>query len=67
MDILAYVSDTRVGTAQVLTFALPVGVLGGVVFWGFFQRPGGHRRAERRRQQAARRERQVQGQGQGQA
>lgn len=62
MDILAYVNDTRVGTAQVLTFALPVGVLGGVVFWGFFQRPGGHRRSERRRQQAARRERRGQGQ-----
>lgn len=48
MDILAYISDTKVGTAQVLTFALPVGVLGGVMFWGFFQRPGGHKRGRRR-------------------
>lgn len=53
MDILAYVSthvsNTRIGTAQVLTFALPIGTLGGLVIWGFFERPGGHRRGHRRR------------------
>lgn len=27
-----------IGTAQDLTFGFPIGVLGAVVFWGFFQR-----------------------------
>lgn len=49
MEIIAYVSDTAIGTAQVLTFALPVGVFGGVIFWGFFQRPAVRRRSQRRR------------------
>ncbi|MHB8504258.1 MAG: hypothetical protein ACYDEN_00815 [Acidimicrobiales bacterium] len=52
MDIMAYINDTRVGTAQVLTFAFPIGVLGGVLVWGFFERPGGHRRGRRRRDQS---------------
>lgn len=49
MDILAYVNNTRIGTAQVLTFAIPVGTFGAVMIWGFFERPGGHRRGHRRR------------------
>jgi hypothetical protein len=52
MDFLAYInhiSATRIGTAQVLTFALPIGTFGAVMIWGFFERPGGHRRGHRRR------------------
>lgn len=43
MEFLAYVAGARVGTAQVLTFAFPIGMLGVVCFWGFFQRSGRRR------------------------
>jgi hypothetical protein len=44
MDIVAYVGGgAQIGTAQVLTFAIPIGVLGVVTFWGVFQRPGRHK------------------------
>lgn len=38
MDVVAAVSSTEYGTAQVLTFAIPIGTLALVCFWGFFQR-----------------------------
>lgn len=43
------VSPAKYGTAQVLTFALPIGTLAGVCLWGFFQRwPRGTQREEER-------------------
>lgn len=38
MDVVAVVSGTDYGTAQVLTFVIPIGTLAAVCFWGFFHR-----------------------------
>jgi hypothetical protein len=38
VQFLAAVSDTSYGTGQVMTFAIPIGMLAAVCFWGFFQR-----------------------------
>ncbi len=35
---LLAVSSTSIGMGQDLTFAIPIGVLAAVMFWGFFQR-----------------------------
>jgi hypothetical protein len=32
------VSSTSIGMGQDLPFAIPIGVLAAVMFWGFFQR-----------------------------
>lgn len=38
MDLIAVVQAVNDGAAQVMTFAIPIGVFAGILFWGFFQR-----------------------------
>lgn len=48
LDIVA-LGHYGTGTGQVMTFAIPIGVLAGVCFWGFFQRsPKATRREDER-------------------
>lgn len=37
-------TGTQIGLAQVMTFAIPLGVFGGVVIWAMFSGRSGHER-----------------------
>lgn len=43
----ARLSETAIGTAQVLTFGIPLGVFGTIVFLSLFLYRSGHERAHR--------------------
>lgn len=46
-------AGTDIGVAQVMTFAIPLGVFGGVVIWGMLSGRSGHdRRSPIRREEA---------------
>jgi hypothetical protein len=54
------ITGTEIGLAQVMTFAIPLGVFGGVIIWALFSGRSGHdrhsplRRAEAEAEQRAR-------------